>query len=773
MKFSIAWIFEHLAADWHAFPINELVAQFNQKTAEIERIEPISYDLMTFSMAQLMAADSQKCMLFSPEWRKEITLNPREGATIGDWFLLKKEAVDIRWAFLSDLGSGKDGMVPNLYCPEHLQDGSWKKEILTKDCIIEVDNKSITHRPDLWGHRGIARECGAILGVPLKPFEQFLDTLPITRGPKTIAADILSLSVHNAGCKSLAALNATIAENRPSSITMAFTLAKVDVRPINALVDLTNYVMFDIGAPMHVFDAQAVGTNTLSVRLAKTGEKLALLDGETVTLADYDLVITDGKNPISLAGIMGGKATSAQLATKRILIEAGCFDASMIRLASARLKKRSESSARFEKSLDANEPEYAVRRFLKLAHVQQLGITPASHILFVGEQGQTKSIEVSHHFIESRLGVTLEQKQVINILEHLEFGVAIEKRADDVLYKITVPPFRATKDVLIKEDIVEEVGRCYGYDRIPRALPVQHLKPWDMTPVMRTRMVKQFLAYGVQMQEVYNYALFDEQFLQQLDWAPRDAARVQSPISEHWQRLVTSLIPHLIKNVQVNAEHHDHVRFFEWGRTWSVTNDKIAEKRVLAGIMVHQKGVIDFYTAKQDIERFCSMLALPISWTNMATPEDPWYAPHESAYLIHEGTQVGRAGKIDQSFLHRVVLGDGFIFEFDADFLVNYVQSLRKYEPTSKYPEVIRDISCWVPVAVMVDQIIALVKTGSPLLRDVHILDYFTSEEDKNRKALTIRLVIQDFTKTLTKEEVDSIMHSITQSLEKIGAVIR
>jgi phenylalanyl-tRNA synthetase beta chain len=769
MKFSIAWIFNHLPLDWRSIDINDLVKRFNRITAEVEHIEYRSYDVATYTIAQIINLDTENVRSFSPEWGQEFDLPVREEVSVGDWVVLKKEPLGMRYACLRDIGSDKDGWMPKV---SYRESGAWRMDILQEDYIIEVDNKSITHRPDLWGHRGMAREIGAILGVALHPLEQFLQEIPTTSMAHENSCTLMVQRPKE--CKSLAAVSATLAAPCvPSLVPMIFRLACVDIRPINAVVDLTNYVMLDIGAPMHAFDAEAIDNRTLRVSLATTGTTLTLLDGEMVTLTDRDLIIADSTKPVALAGIMGGKASGVQSTTKQVILEAGCFDAATIRHTASRLKKRTEASARFEKSLDADQPEYALRRFLFLAHQQQLLLGMPNMISRVGEVAHDRSIEIAHAYIERKIGVVVSQDQVVTILTLLEFMVVVNRTQDGVLYHITVPPFRATKDVTIPEDIIEEIARFYGYDSIEPHIPVQVLKSWDMTEVMRLRAIKQFLAYGLSMQEVYNYALYDEQFLHHLGFEPRYAVGVQSPISEHWQRLVTSLIPHLLKNVAHHAERHNFMRFFEWGRTWKAQGAEIVEKRVIAGISVHQKQPIDFYEAKQEIERLCISLKLDVSWQGIADPQDPWFAPYESAYLMHQATCIGIIGKVDQTFLHKVALGDAFIFELDGDYLLRYVPPVTKLVPINKYPEVIRDTSCWIPDGVLVDQILAVVRAKSSLLRYVQLIDYGSHELKPNHKAATIRCVLQDDTRTLTKEEVDDIMMIISQSLQNMGAIIR
>lgn len=776
MKFSIRWIFEHIIGDWQAIGITKLVDTFNKVTAEIERYEKRVVDLDSYTVAQVIAYNDLFVELFSPEHNKIYQLNLRESVEIGSWYLLTKISSGMRWANYADLGGNRGGLLPAAHISEEQRAGSWKKSVWSFDYIIDVDNKSITHRPDLWGHRGIAREVAAYYGLSLKSLDEFLVKLPIKREQEVMASEgVTSLCLQmnqHVPCQSIAATQIFEVDPRPSDIALFFRLAPVDSGLVNVAVDITNYVMLDLGSPMHVFDANAIKDNQLEVRMAKNGERLTLLDGETITLTDHDLVIADSSRPLSLAGIMGGAHSGVTAQTKNIVAEAGCFDAATIRRTAAHHKKRTDASARFEKSLDASLPVQAIARYLALAQEFQVAIKPATEILLRGHEGRALEIELVHDTIEKKLGVSIAPERVRAILTHLEFAVAPMQSEVELKYTITVPSFRASKDIRIKEDIIEEIARFYGYGLIVQCLPIQEHKPWDMNPLMRLRQIKNFLAYGLCLQEVYNYALYDENFLRILDFNP-NALEVLSPVSEHWRRLVTSLFPHLLKDVQQNAQHSDQLRFFEWGRTWIVEQDVVHEKRTLAGIMLHQKEVIDFYSAKQEIERLCSLLGLSVLWQRFDMLDDSWFAPYESAYLMVDGLCIGRAGKMKLSQLHKVASGDAFIFEFDADFLYSHKPSIHTYEAASKFPEIIRDISMFVPVILTVNFLEELIKHIDARIYQVSLIDFFVLQDNAEQRAVTIRFIVRDTTKTLTKDEVDVITNRIIEKLQSVGAMIR
>lgn len=779
MKFSVRWIFDHLMGDWRSIDVNLVVDAFNRVTAEIERVVRIEHQLDILSVAQVVSMTGASCTLSSPEWGVTVTVPTKEGVTIGQWYLLKKGATGINWANLPDLASDKEGVLGPVQVKEHEQNGAWKQSVPAKDYILEVDNKSITHRPDLWGHRGMAREIGAYFNIPLKPLSEFLHTMPLKRSAQeastALGADKLTLKMTgNAPCTSIAATRCAGVSINPSHISMIFMLASVDVKPINSPVDITNFVMFDLGAPMHAFDADALSENVLEVRKAKNGERLVLLDGQDIELGGNDLVITDGLKPISLAGVMGGKSSGISCATTSIILEAGCFDPATIRQTAALHKKRTDASVRFEKNLDANMPVLAIQRFIAVAQQQGLFMRVAQDILVLGAQAHSGLIKLDHEALEAKLGISIAQEKVVEILKKLEFGVDAICHNGVWQYSIIVPPFRATKDIIIKEDIIEEVARFYGYSNLPHCLMIRQQKPWDMAPLLCLRAIKNVLAYGLSMQEVYNYALYDEQFLQRLEFNPDDAAQVQSPVSEHWRRPVTSLIPHLIKTAEINSSYGDKLRFFEYGRTWIVQGQAISEKRVLAGIVVDQKSDVNFYTIKQEIERLFQLLGISgVTWEHIKAVQDPWFALYESAHIMVQGSSFGRAGKINKPVFNRVMHADAFIFELDVEALLRFSGAVRTYKQPSKYPESVRDVSMFIAESLTAQEVLDVVRIIDSRMIEVRLVDFFVDSEAENRKALTVRFTLQDSSKTLTKDEVDTVTLRVTDALQNLGAVIR
>src|SRR5579859_5302037 len=431
MKLSIAWIFDHIKTDWKQVDIPDLLKKFNLMTAEIEHSYKVALDLSLFSIWQVTDVKSDKVVVFSTEWDKEFSFNKRSDAHPGNMFLITQKG----WATVEDLKSEKEGLFPALTMTDNQMAGAWKNDIETEDIILEIDNKAITNRPDMWSHRGFAREMAAILNVELKSLDHFLSKHQVKHYEDVVAAtpqEPFSVAVKNHTlCKHYAGLYVEEIEAAPSLLWMAYRLARIDARPISAIVDITNYVMFDIGQPMHAFDAQKISTKKIEVTLASSGQHITLLDGSKVELTSQDVVITDSRQPIALAGIMGGASTGVNADTESVFLEAACFDASHIRKTSSRLKIRTEASARFEKMLDPNLNLIAINRFLKLMHESAISMKVSDPIITLGSPPHTHIVEISHQFIESRLGVRIKPDQVKSILEKIDFIVDEVGRSEE------------------------------------------------------------------------------------------------------------------------------------------------------------------------------------------------------------------------------------------------------------------------------------------------------------------------------------------------------
>ncbi|MFA6065619.1 MAG: phenylalanine--tRNA ligase subunit beta [Candidatus Babeliaceae bacterium] len=775
MKLSLAWIFDHIKGSWKEHDVNELVAKFNAVTAEIEQVKKISYDWSAFSLAQVASIDQGVVIVNSSEWKLESKLPMRPDAVVGQWYLIKKNKRICSWATLEDMHAAKEGLFPAVFCPEHDIKGGWKKTIESEDYIFTLDNKSVTHRPDLWGHRGFAREIAAMLDMQLIPEERFLVAKPIRHYDKIVpqAAHAIALEiVPGSGCNRLAGLYIKNIVNRPSFITMAIRLARIDARPITSLVDCTNYVMYDMGQPMHAFDASKIENKKIIACSAQAGQALTLLDGQTISLRPEDCIISNGVSPLALAGIMGGKESAVTRLTQEILIESAHFDAARIRQAAVHFKRRTEASARFEKNLDPHQNTQALMRFLKLLDDIGCEYVGADAIISVGPLVNEVIIAITHDFIVKRIGVSLAVDLVVKLLSRIGFGVQVKQDQHTVVYTIIVPSFRGTKDIVRKEDIVEEVARCYGFAAIAEVAPQRSMKPFDTHAIFKIRDIKHHCAYALGMHEVSNYALYDEYFLKRLLWQPAHALALKNPVSEHYTRMVTSLIPHLLKNVYDASRDVQEVSFFEWNNVWMFSDAPVEQKK-LAGVWFSHKEPFNFYTIKARLQTFFNYLGMMVVWQKPHTLPGPWFNPLQTAELVCDGVAIGYAGCVAPLFLKNISDGHAYIFELDGDFLMNYRPQKQAFQALSKYPSVHLDISMLIDSSVTVSDIEMCIAHVDSRIKDIILLDFFEKKEWGTQRSVTFRYVVQDDHKTMTKEEIDIIMHDVASAVKALGAQIR
>ena len=300
MKLSLAWIFDHIDADWKSIDVKKLVSDFNQKTAEIESFFPFHIDLDHLAVAQVVTQDEESLTVKCPEWGITTQLSGRADVFINDWVMIKRTDHTYSWALDTHFGGYKQIQLPAFYMPEFMQDGEWKATVENHDIILEIDNKSITHRPDMWGHRGYAREIAALLDLPFKDLSNVLPDVSVfqhaerqSAGPSIPFDLAIECPEH---CSRFAALYIKDVLPQPSLLWMALRLIRTENRSINAIVDTTNYVMLDMGHPLHAFDATTITGNKVAVRMAHPKEKLTILDGAELSLTHDDIVIADASH---------------------------------------------------------------------------------------------------------------------------------------------------------------------------------------------------------------------------------------------------------------------------------------------------------------------------------------------------------------------------------------------------------------------------------------------------------------------------------------------
>ena len=419
---------------------------------------------------------------------------------------------------------------------------------LAPDYVIEVDNKSLTHRPDLWGHYGMAREVAAITGKKL--LDPVREILALDPKIKVTIEDYALCPRYSA----LVFENVTI---QPSPLWLQYRLEAIGLNPISNIVDVTNFVMAELSQPMHAFDADKLHGGQIIVRTAHPGEKMAALNGETYELDPSNLVIADPNGAVALAGVIGGAGSAISATTTRIVLESACFNASSIRKTSSKLRLRTDASQRFEKAQDPVNTVRGLARALELLKEVSPGIRLVGGLADAYQPAKPlPPIKLDLAWLNRKLGCEVPPAEVRRILEALEFKV-------DEAFNVTVPSWRATKDVSIKEDLVEEIGRMIGYDNITPVAPLSpaRVPPANPERAFHHRVREMAAAQG--FTEVYNYSFISEESAKMFGFT--NLVEVENPIASDQNYLRPSLLPGILKNIHDNARHFDSFRFFEIG----------------------------------------------------------------------------------------------------------------------------------------------------------------------------------------------------------------
>lgn len=565
----------------------------------------------------------------------------------------------------------------------------------------------------------------------------------------------------------------------PSPIWMQARLIKAGIRPINNVVDISNYVLLEYGQPLHMFDQDAIGSQQIVVRQANEGEKMTTLDDTERELLTSDIVITNGQTPIALAGVMGGDFSEVKEQTSNIVIEGAIFDPVSIRHTSRRLNLRSESSSRFEKGIATEFVDEAVDRACYLLQTYANGKVLKDRVSS-GELGAfITPIDITADKINRTIGFDLSQNDIVTIFNQLGFDTEIN---DDVI-TVLVPSRR--KDITIKEDLIEEVARIYGYDDIPSTLPVfDKVTSGQLTDRQyKTRMVKEVLE-GAGLDQAITYSLVSKEDATAFSMQQRQTIDLLMPMSEAHASLRQSLLPHLIEAASYNvARKNKDVKLFEIGNVFFANGEGELPDQVeyLSGILtgdyvVNQwqgkKETVDFYLAKGVVDRVSEKLNLEFSYRRA---DIDGLHPGRTAEILLENKVVGFIGE-----LHPILAADNdlkrtYVFELNFDALMAVSVGCINYQPIPRFPGMSRDIALEVDQNIPAADLLSTIHAhGGNILKDTLVFDVYQGEHlEKGKKSIAIRLNYLDTEETLTDERVSKVQAEIEAALIEQGAVIR
>lgn len=630
------------------------------------------------------------------------------------------------------------------------------------DWIIEIDNKSLTHRPDLWGHHGMAREVAALTGTRLK-------------GPSRLAyfpQDWPPFKIEIEDPKLCPRYTGIIVENvkvGPSPLWLQNRLSNAGVNPINNIVDITNFVLLELGQPMHAFDTEKLHGDTIFVRSAAEGEQCTALNGETYTLNPSNLVIADTEGTVAIAGVIGGQDSAITSATTRILLESANFNASSVRRTSSALRLRTDASIRFEKAQDPEKTATGISRALALL----LAMCPKARVCGGIADEYTPlpkpaPILLQHDWLERKLGRTIEIGEVRRILESIGFGV--EPDGAEAL-KVTVPSWRATKDISLKDDLVEEVGRMVGYASItPRPPLTPAVVPHENQERRQHQRMRQILS-ALGCTEVFNYSFVTAALGAVFGYAPEAMLRIANPITEDLAFMRPSLLPGILENCRDNLRHFERFRFFEIGREIHKREGDLPEEVNHLAVCVCTKPGPDDDGARNLFE--LKRLARHLCDGARIEPEAGlvYEHPFRAARIDWEGESIGRLFE----FHPELVEGRAAVLYLNLDQVLRLAPAPRKYTPLRRFPTSSFDLSVVVDrrehSAAIQDAMRRY--AGERLVAVYFVRSYEGAPLAEGRKSLSYRLVVGALDHTLSNDELTGIRQRVIEGLEREGRELR
>ncbi len=643
------------------------------------------------------------------------------------------------------------------------------------DIILEIDNKSMTNRPDLWGHYGMAREIAALYDLELLPIDPYV-------APKVPAFDIRIED--EKGCPRYIGVKMEGLEVKPAPFAIRARLWKVGLRPINALVDITNYVMMAVGQPTHAFDSDMI-VNGIRVRRAAEGETLSLLNGKNLALHADDLVIADDKEAVALAGVMGGSKDSILPTTQNVILEVANFESTGIRRTALRYDNRTDSSTRYEKAIDPERCDLA----LSIAMGLFSELYPDMKVIAYADSYPTKltqaEIDVSYDWLDRRLGKHLTQEEISHKLGLLGFRVSFD--GDNM--HVVVPTWRSTGDVSIKADIMEEVARMYGYENFQAATITTSqsgaINQLDKTLVRR---IEEYLAYRCGMQEVLTYPWMKEEFVTAILGSTEGILTLPTPPSPEEKYLRASTLPNLVQAVVKNERYYNEFALFEEAQIFDGSQfvspydetEKLPVQRRCIGCAFAEKteDIVAMFRRVKGIFEYMPVFTHMESFT-FEKVEKPVWADNTAWLNIKVGDAVvGSIGVLAK----RASMAAGIknlsviLAELDTDALIPYKSRTNTFTHLNEYPVNDYDISMLVDATVTWDAIrtVVLSKKRDNLKGVSFVEEYKGKQIPAGKKSVTIRLAVGADDKTLTSDAIEACAAAVIKQLAKeLGAEVR
>ncbi|MGB9743152.1 MAG: phenylalanine--tRNA ligase subunit beta [Minisyncoccales bacterium] len=639
-----------------------------------------------------------------------------------------------------------------------------KVERLDHDFILDIDILP-NRAADCFSHWGVAKEIAVLTGLTFYPEKE---KLTITESKDLKIKNLIKVKVKNKKfCPRYTAraiVNVTV---KSSPHWLQERLRACGLNSINNVVDAANYIMLETGQPLHAFDLEKIKGREIIVRQAKKGEKIITLDGEKYNLNEKILLIADEKDPLAIAGIKGGQKAAITSKTKAIVLESANFNPAYIKQSSRTVDLKTDASWRFENGLDPNLTEIAINRAAQLIQEVAGGQIVQGLIDFYPNKILPKRIKLDLNYARQLLGIEISTKEIKDIFKNLGFGL-VKKENEVVL--VEVPTKRP--DVALPEDLIEEIGRIYGYEKIPAQFPISVLAPpaqnWEIFWEDRIKDILKEAGFT----EVQNYSFISQKDAKYFNQS-RELVELENPASEEFQYLRPSLIINLLKNIEKNQQYFKEIKIFEIGKVFrkKKKSGNYLEKRMFTGAMTgnvfyQAKGVIDLLLNKMGIANFYYDNYQP-------SPEESkktiWYMPRCVEIKINN-EEIGFLGEISPVILEKMKINSRVVvFDFDFEKLVQLSSEEHEYRPLSKYPAAVRDLAILVPREVRVEDVLNIIETaGGILVRDVDLFDIYESEQlPEGKKNLAFHIIYQADDRTLTSAEIEQTQQKIIKALEE------
>lgn len=635
------------------------------------------------------------------------------------------------------------------------------------DVVFEYEITS--NRVDCYGVLGIAREAAATFQ------KKFCPPVVEVKENDEKASDYVKVTVEDPElCPRYCARVVKNVKIGPSPKWMQRCLASNGIRPINNLVDITNYVMEEFGQPMHAYDLDTIANQEIVVRRAGKDEKFVTLDGQERIMDENVLMICDGEKAVGIAGIMGGENSMITDDVKTVLFEAACFDGTSIRLSSKRIGLRTDASGKFEKGLDPNNAQAAIDRACQLMEELGAGEVVGGMVDVCSETREPSRVKFEPEKINKLLGTSLTKEEMIDYLGRVE--LAYDEKTDEIV----APTFR--QDIHCNADVAEEVARFYGYDKIPMTLPTGEATTGKLPFKLRIQEVARDIAEYCGFSEGMSYSFESPKVFDKLcipeDSDLRKVITISNPLGEDYSIMRTSTLNGMLASLSTNYNRRNKdVRLYELGNIYlpkSLPVTELPDERTMFTLGMYGKG--DFFDMKGVCEEFFEKIGMKKKVTYDPNSGKPFLHPGRQANMIYEGKVVGYLGEVHPAVADNYSIGvKAYIAVIDILDVLEFAGFNHKYTGIAKYPAVTRDLSLVVPHAVLAGQIEEIFdQRGGNILESYQLFDIYEGAQiEKGFKSMAYSLVFRAHDKTLGENEISAAMKKIMNGLNGLGIELR